>query len=271
MISPVFAYESCRELLKAVLESEKTHFATPHKVLAQSLGLSSPHLSMILEGKRHLSFLNLLKLSEKLKCSEEEFSFLETLFLFESAKSDEEKKFYESRLRKFKEKVKVTPTRTVALTKISHWHILPLFVYITDFTTARTTSELFEKCKHLCPSFDISEAQLMSDLQLLSSMGVLNFTNEDKIHLRFDKLTGEFSQVKFMQSLVSKALASVPTHFKRADSHFSGDAISMTPEQSKFFYQRYKELVSQVVSLTPEKKDDLQIVMVSLQMVPLDF
>lgn len=270
MLQPISEFDSYRDLLKAVLESEKKHFATPHKAMAESLGLSASLLSMILEGKRHLTFANLQKLAIKLKCSDAEFAYLEAILLHDNSKTNEEKSFYSKRLKQLRGEIRVVPIRTAALPKISNWHILPLFVYITDFAKARSVEDLYIECKHLCTIFEISQEQLHIDLELLHSLEVLNFSEHEKVHLRFDKLTGEFSQIKFMQSLISRALMSVPTHFSRSDAHFSAEAISLTELQSKAFHQRYKELVSEFVSNETEQNQTPKILMISLQMIPLD-
>jgi uncharacterized protein (TIGR02147 family) len=270
VLPAISSFENYRQLLEAVLSEEKLHFSTPHKSLAQSLGLSPSHLSMILDGKRNLSFGNLLKLSQKLKCTEAEFAILEALFMRDNSKETNERDHFNLRLTQLKSQVSTKSLRTAALPKISSWHILPLFVYITDFVKAVNFEELFHQCAHLCLKFDISENQLKSDLELLHSLEVLQFSESDKVHLRFDKLTGEFSQIKFMQNLVSRALHTIPTHFTRSDSHFSAEAITLSGSQSKAFYQRYKELIAEFVSADRSENTQADVVMITLQMLPLE-
>ena len=132
MIGSLLDFRSLSELIKAVLAEEKLHFSTPQKRLADELQISAPLLSMVCEGKRNLSFASLLRLSRKLKCQDNEFAYLEVLWALSNETDDEAREFLENRRLQFKESDHSSKLRVAALSQFSRWHILPLFVYITD-------------------------------------------------------------------------------------------------------------------------------------------
>ncbi|MCI5071494.1 TIGR02147 family protein [bacterium] len=97
----LFAYMNYRNFLRDFYQLKKRNSKSfSYKLFAEKAGLNSPnYMKLIMDGKRNLTYKNLRGFCEALEFDEKQAEFFKNLVLFNQAKTEKDRAFYQKQMR----------------------------------------------------------------------------------------------------------------------------------------------------------------------------
>lgn len=234
----IFEYSNYRSYLKTVLvEKNKINPQFSLRAFSRFIQMSHGQLSMVLQGKKHISEDTALNISHRLQLNEKEADYFCHLVRLESAKTVQSKEFIQKRLESLHPKQTFHTLTLDAFKIISDWHHYAL-LEMTELDTFKPSSAWIAK------RLQISKTEVELALERLERLELIRKKNNTWIK------TNEFFSVKsdlkndalkkFHKQILEKALESLDSQ-EVAERKFGSITMSLDPSKLKEAEKRMQE------------------------------
>jgi len=217
--------------------------------LALKLNLKShSHLSRILNGEKPIPINYLPVLTEVFRLTKAESSFFECLIMLDRSVKEEEKIFYEKRLRKIKKKSNIQ----FDYTNQSHFLSDPLYPILLELTETSDFSLDFDWVKKRLP-MKISKREIHEAVQYLIEINLLTYHNEKLVrtyeHIKtiddkHDKIVNQYHQT--ILQYATRALETCPIKNRMINSFTLPVDFKKIDEIKNKIREYTEELISEI-------------------------
>lgn len=240
--------------------------------LAISLGLKSSTLKMILTGKRKLSIHHIYPISKKLKLTEKEITYLETLVLLDKQKEETAKNLVTKKLNNIK---KTNRLQSVTLSKkelLADPFVLPVMVYLTDIKKITkfdpdTTKDIE---KELSQKFKLDEKRCSQILKIIQQANSISTKESSKeVHYIYSNVTNVLNQKQYLKNWLDTSKQEIESRYHDETTFFNTTTLSLTEEQVASLKKDLKQVLEKYLGMTNTTNDPLQLTQVNTQMFSL--
>lgn len=266
----LFSFTSFRQYLSELIESErKSGNGTSLRSFAERVGIGLSTLKMVLEGERNLTIKNIHVISESLNLSKSEHDYFEAMVLRDQADDVLVKSYYHSRLKQLKSEAKTRLLRTSDSKIMNKWFFPALLIYLLDVERidqhSLDDSVLLRTAKKFgIPCKDISEA-----ISELVKAGVLQQKEDSRYHLVFERVNGSLAKQRYIKDVSAEIQKRIGSEFDNPLAMFSAHTLSIPSHLVANFYDEYKKLADRYMSYSAEDPNELEILQVCCQAVPV--
>lgn len=264
----ISSYSSYRHYLRDFLNSKKESLSGFSQAsFAKKSGFSPSALVMIIEGKRNLTIGKIFDLAQTMKLDSQDHDYWESLVHFEQAKSENEKNFYQKRLRKEKRQRKLNAIETGDRQLINDWRTSIILCYLLDLRAHEKSGEL--NIARIGKALGLKKSDVEEKLRKLEESGILEKAGDGEVHIAFEKMGRLIARQQYLAKVIDVSKDKMKTRFQDPNSYFEGHTFSVSESGIREFKAEYKKLVEKYMAKKLEPNKNLRIAQAYTSIFPV--
>ncbi|MBC7465864.1 MAG: DUF4423 domain-containing protein [Bdellovibrio sp.] len=259
------SHVSYRDLIKEEFAARiKKNKSYSLRAFARDLNISIGYLSMIFNGKRHLSLNGAMQITQRLQWSLPDQAYFVSLLEAENPKTEINKNFANERIQKIKrDHQKYSQVDLDVFTSISVWYYGAIYTLLTMREFKGTVSAISKK-------LNLQKTDVEVALQCLKRLG---FVRVEKAvwHAISDNLkvkSAPSSAIRFYHRQMLDRASKALEEQKFEEREFSNITLTVDPSQIDLAKKKISEFQSEMAQLLEGKKDT-ELYQLSVQLFKL--
>lgn len=271
-MTPVNLFEAkdFRSYLATLLESERQDGkGVSLKSFADRIGVGLSTFKMVLDGSRNLTIKNIHVIAVGLNLTASERDFFESMVLRDQADEEDVRKYYAQKLKQVKSLAKTARLRTSDANIMQDWYVPAFLIYMLDIEKIHEQGISEEAFMKAATAFNLPVTTLKQIFISLEKSGVLQKTSDSKYHIVFERVNGSLTKQRFIQSTAVECQKRIASSFDDPRAMFTAHTLSIPDHLIAKFYDDYKSLVDSYMSYESSFDDNIEILQVCCQSVPV--